>query len=170
VFFVCLVKNRRRKKEVGAEYNCNLGDRDRTFYVLEAGTSSKPATLILEGNYDITAQSWTNANTVKLDEIAEVWTELDRSQLGLPSAGQLAAASNISLEDFTKGSQISSWLYSYPGHEDWVAIGPVYGYWTSTLDAESSGQAYRVYADGTPGFANVDDDYIGVRPVILLGV
>jgi type IV pilus assembly protein PilA len=100
------VSGTKAEGEVGAKYTCDLGDGDRTFYVLEAGTSSKPATLIL-GEVYAHSQAWCDQSgdnpynnacaadklKVMLDDIIEnAWTKLDRNQIAIPSAAQIVAA------------------------------------------------------------------------------
>ncbi|MBE6138491.1 MAG: type II secretion system protein [Firmicutes bacterium] len=168
---------------IGSEYLCDLGDGDRTFYVLEAGTSSKPATLILEGNYDTTTQSWCasgmnnscNADglSAKLDDIAEnVWTKLDRSQIGIPSAEQIMVADGKEADAYLDTPNLDSeWLYSYPTYGGWSDPTPPYGYWTSRADANHTQKAWCVNNDGLVGVDLVDDgDLYGTRPVIMLSI
>jgi len=163
---------------VGAKYTCNLGDKDRTFYVLEAGTSSKPATLILEGNYDTTTQAWcaSGGNTscaadglnVKLTEIAGKWTKLDESQIGIPSVQQIFTADG---QEFNGLDVMLSneWLYSYPENNEMMCQGSPYGYWTSTPYA-GSGSAWIIDSCGSVTGFSVGWGVIGVRPVITLSV
>ncbi|MBE6138194.1 MAG: prepilin-type N-terminal cleavage/methylation domain-containing protein [Firmicutes bacterium] len=170
------------ENEVGAEYNCNLGDGDRTFYVLEAGTSSKPATLILEGNYDTTTQSWCDQNgdypnnsllcqadglAAKLDEIALAWTKLDRSQIGIPSAEQIMVADGQAEDAYIDYPMLNNeWLWSWD-NEAWG--NSVNGYWTSTPVEGDSYSIWLVYDDGSVNNDFVDTDF-GVRPVLMLSI
>jgi len=156
--------------EVGAEYNCNLGDRDRTFYVLEAGTSSKPATLILEGNYDTETLVWcvskfdnscqAEGPNAKLDAIAKnSWTKLDRSQIGIPSASQIVVADGKEADAYLEAPDLDNeWLYG----DD---------YWTSTPYTGDLDNVWYVDFNGSMNLGIiVDDSTCGVRPVILLDV
>ncbi|MBE6138733.1 MAG: type II secretion system protein [Firmicutes bacterium] len=159
------------ENEVGAEYNCNLGAGDRTFYVLEKGTTSKPATLILKGNYDEEDLSWCisgNDNScqadrldAKLDEIAKVWTELDRSQLSLPDVYQIANADG-------QQAQPGDDVYEYKLSNSWLYNLNSYGYWTSTCLAEE--EAYVILSDGFISSDSVEIADYGIRPVITLSI
>jgi len=161
---------------VGAKYTCNLGDKDRTFYVLEAGTSSKPATLILEGHYDTTTHKWCasgNDNTcaaeglpAKLDSIAEAWNKLDRTQVALPSAEQIMAADGQELGDAYDYSLSKEWLYS---DDNEVGGNTVYGYWTSTPSAAIDICAWAIDS-GHMRPINVQIGVRAIRPVITLSI
>jgi len=169
---------------VGAKYTCNLGAGARTFYVLEAGTSSKAATLILEGNFDTTTLAWcssgddTSCNAdgleAKLDDIVEnSWTKLDRSQIGIPSMEQIMVADGKSEDAYLDFPSLSKgWLYSYPEYAEWSeGMNPPDGYWTSTPDAVFSVFACNVLYNGVVNSDSVDDVSIyGVRPVITLSI
>ena len=166
---------------VGAKYTCDLGDGDRTFYVLEAGTSSKPATLILEGNYDTTTPSWCasgnnsscNANGLdaKLNEIALAWSKLYRNQIGIPSVAQLLAAAGRSTDEigdeYTNMISLGAlWLTSWPNNTAWG--NSIFGYWTSTpYNNYAFVITYAKYIEIVP----VDTvDAFGIRPVIMLSI
>ena len=171
--------------QVGAKYTCDLGDGDRTFYVLETGTSSKPATLILEGNYDMETLAWCASGSdnacaadgleAKLDDIVEnAWTKLDRSQIGIPSAEQIMAADEREEDAYLSGDLTLSkeWLYSYPEYAEWSeGMNPPYGYWTSTPHAVYSCCAWIVPYGGdvTDDCVEFDTDF-GARPVITLSI
>ncbi|MBE6138688.1 MAG: type II secretion system protein [Firmicutes bacterium] len=157
----------------GAEYRCNLGKETRSFYVLEAGTASKPATLMLIGNYDLNTLAWctsgndnscdANGLNTKLDEISEVWAKLDRSQIGIPSANQIAVAEGLDDNSYTMDTQLThEWLYDWGGSCE-------AGYWTSTPDGSDA--AWIVDCSGSMYMdsVNLDDSY-GVRPIITLGI
>ena len=168
--------------QIGAKYTCDLGAGARNFYVLEAGTSSKPATLILEGNYDMQTLAWCasgNDNAcaadnleAKLDEIVgNVWTKLDRSQIGIPSAQQIMVADGKAEDAYLGYSTLTNdWLYSYPENNSWGSSSPN-GYWTSTPDANSSEIVWTVNSNGG---ADVGEVYeaggYGIRPVITLSI
>jgi len=166
---------------VGAKYTCNLGAGARTFYVLEAGTSSKAATLILEGNFDTTTLAWcssgddTSCNAdgleAKLDDIVEnSWTKLDRSQIGIPSMEQIMVADGKSEDEYLDypGCLSKTWLYDWD-NEVWGDT--VYGYWTSTPNAFDSSSAWHVGSDGN-GYNDLVNTYssYGIRPVITLSI
>jgi len=183
VFFVCLVKNRRRKKEVGAEYNCNLGDRDRTFYVLEAGTTSNPATLILYGNYDTMTLAWCDQNgdnpknnschadglELKLDEIALAWNKLGRSQIGLPSMEQIMVADGRGENDYEGGQLQLSNKFLYRGYP--TTDTTTQGYWTSTGSPTNAYYALLLNRYGQTASNYVySDDLYGIRPIIELSI
>ena len=171
----------RNPNTVGAKYTCDLGDGARTFYVLETGTSSKPATLILEGNYDTTTPAWCASGfdnacaadglSAKLDSIAEAWDKLNRSQVGLPSAEQIMVADGQDEEAYLDYPSLTNgWLYSYTENASWGSSSPC-GYWTSTPYADFSYYAWVVYYNGSVNYYNVDDDVnFGVRPVITLSI
>ncbi|MBE6138111.1 MAG: type II secretion system protein [Firmicutes bacterium] len=157
---------------VGAKYSCNLGSGARNFYVLESGTSSKPATLILEENYDTTTQSWCASGddnscqadglTAKLDEIAGTWTKLDRSQIGLPSMEQIMIADGKAADAYLEYPEISNkWVYESLS---------VAGYWTSTPDPYLSDGAFLVSRAQVSAAGVGVDKYHGVRPVIILSI
>ena len=167
------------ENEVGAEYNCYLGAGVRTFYVLETGTSSKPATLILEENYDTTTQSWCDQNgdypnnsllcqadglAAKLDEIAEAWSKLDRSQIGIPSMEQIMIAD---------GKKADAYLDTPDLDSEWLLLNNpnASGYWTSTHHADKSTAAWSVRFYSEVGYDTVNrDNEFGVRPVITLDI
>jgi len=164
---------------VGAEYTCDLGNGEKTFYVLEAGTSSKPATLILEGNYDTTTQAWCASGSdnscaadglnAKLDEIAGKWTKLDRSQIGIPSASQIVVADGQAENAYLDYPVLSKkWLSNW---DNGVWGNTVFGYWTSTPASNGSINAHIVIFAGGIGSNVVDSGSdIGVRPTILLEI
>jgi len=156
---------------IGAKYTCNLGDGARTFYVLEAGTSSKAATLILEGNYDTTTQAWcasvidnscaADGLEAKLNDIVEKsWTKLDRSQIGIPSMGQIMVADGKTEDAYLDYPMLSNeWLYNGES------------YWTSTPSAGDSINAWGVGSYAYVISDCVDFDYLyGVRPVIMFSI
>ena len=175
---LCELQEGYTAKTVGAKYSCNLGDGERYFYVLEVKTDE--VALILEGNYDTETLPWCDQSgpnpednkcnadglTGKLDEISNDWTKLSRKQIGLPSALQIIVANNPAKNtiDYTDG--IQSWLYNW---DNSVWGNRVYGYWTSTPDAEYSLGAWLVHYYG---FVNNNDVNLasgyGVRPVINL--
>ena len=174
---------------IGAKYSCDFGDGKRNFYILELGSNKVQGStlkddevaLILEGNYDTTTQPWCasgrnnscNADglTSKLDEIAEAWKELEREQIGLPSAIQVATADGIVYTDYPDYPRISStnaWLYNWPDNANYGHGAPS-GYWTSTPHAGNSYSAWFVYYLGDVGNLEVDYDFdFGVRPVITI--
>jgi len=169
---------------IGAKYTCNLGDGDRVFYVLEAGTASKPATLILEGNYDTTKHPYCDPEgdnpedafqcladglAPKLDEIAEAWSELDRNQVGLPSMQQIMVADGQDEEAYEDYPCLSKkWLCYW----DVESSEPTDGYWTSTtyvgVTAGAMNVSYNCCVDHD-GFLYGGDKF-GVRPVIMLSI
>ena len=172
----------RNPNTVGAKYTCDLGAGARNFYILEAGTSSKPATLILEGNYDMETPAWCASGddnscaadglSAKLDDIAEnAWTKLDRSQIGIPSAQQIMVADGQDEDAYLNRPTLTNeWLYSYPGNNSWGSSAP-HGYWTSTPYADYSNNAWFVFFDGSVNDGSVGNDNIfGVRPVITLSI
>ena len=110
----------------------------------------------------------------KLDDIVEeAWTKLDRTQIGLPSAGEIMVADGKTEEAYLDYPTLTnSWLYDYPSLEGYTGGGgPVYGYWTSTPNADYSDQGWVVYCGGNVNYYNVDyDDSFGIRPVITLSI
>ena len=185
-------KSQSAEKRVGAKYTCNLGSDSRNFYILELGTNpvsnstlkQDEVALILEGNYDTTAQIWcdqngTNSNnnvcaadglTAKLDEISRVWTKLKRNQIVLPSAEQIMKADGKSENSYTELPTLSrSWLYDWPGNDTYNEGGSPFGYFTSTRDVDNS---YLVWIVSFAGRLNTDlvdtMEGRGVRPVIIL--
>ena len=160
------------KNEVGAEYNCNLGDGDRTFYVLEAGTSSKPVTLILEENYDVETLAWCDPDvehseeegcnadglTEKFNSIRGAWSKLDKKQIALPTYEQIYAVNDD--ESFKN----VGWLY-----DNLEESSAPYGYWLS----DSLNWDETWFVDYT-GIMNFDSTSIanryGVRPVVMLHI
>ncbi len=174
------------EKAIGAKYSCDFGAGARNFYILELGTNpvsnstleENEVALILEGNYDTTTQAWCASGinnscaadglTAKLDEIAGVWTKLDRSQIVLPSALQVATADGKVYTDYPTISSTNAWLYNWT-NSAWGSS--VHGYWTSTPSAYSSGSAWTVYFYGDVSTDRVDrGDIYGVRPVINLKI
>jgi len=163
---------------IGAKYVCNLGDRDRTFYVLEAGTNSKPVTLILEGNYDVTAQSYEEAVTNKLNEISLAWNRLEKENISLPRAELIAQAVGESLDNYVFLGDGTSWLCSFPDNPNWGAdmdgsINRLEGYWTSTVGYDST--YYAVWYHSGENYAMMNEypansSNVGVRPVITLSI
>jgi len=143
--------------EVGAEYTCDLGDGSRTFFVLEPGTASKPVTLISEDI--LQGGSWANAQQT-LDQTREIWTELDRSQIGLPSAEQILVADGKAADEFfTSPAEVyldNEWLYD-----------STYSYWTSTN--AGAGNMCVIFTDGEVNVGAVEgNESHQVRPVIIL--
>ena len=112
---MCTLADGSTANTIGAKYSCDFGVGAKNFYILEIGTNpvsnttleSDEVALILEGNYDTTTQYWCDPDgdnpmnshlcnadglTAKLDEIATVWTKLERDQIGLPSGEQISVA------------------------------------------------------------------------------
>ncbi|MBE6138376.1 MAG: type II secretion system protein [Firmicutes bacterium] len=145
---------------IGSEYICNVGDGDRTFYVLEPGTSSKPVTLILEGA--LQGGSWANAQQT-LDQTREIWTKLDRSQIGLPSIEQIMVADDRDADEYLTSDEVyldNEWLYDVPFID---------GYWTSTIGADN--YVWMIFSDGQVGADHVEGrGRYDVRPVIMLSI
>ena len=182
-----------KEKEIGAKYECNFGDGVRNFYILEKGTNpvtgstlkSDEVALILDGNYDTDTLPWCDQSgpnpsnnacnadglTEKLDEIASVWTKLERSQIVLPSAVQIVVADGLSEDAYEDYPTLTNtWLYEWTGNNDYNnGDGPSYGYWTSSAHSDVSLFAWLVSCYGV-----VYNDYVdrgvryGVRPVINL--
>jgi len=166
------------EKAVGAKYTCDLGDGERTFYILETGSNpvsnsilkENEVALILEGNFDTTTQAWCASGsdtscaadglTAKLDSIAGAWTKLDRSQIGIPSASQILVAD---------GQAEDAYLYMPMLGNRWLINGG--NYWTSTPYADGSNYALVVDCNGVVGdfHVGIGDGY-GVRPVITLSI
>ena len=169
----------RNPNTVGAKYTCDLGAGARNFYVLEAGTSSKPATLILEGNYDMDTLAWCisgNNNTceadglsTKLDDIVEsTWTKLDRSQIGIPSMEQIMVADGKAEDAYLEQSTLTNeWLYSYPEYD---SMAP-YGYWTSNTSGDTSAW-YVIYVIGSGARSSISgvNSQGSIRPIITLSI
>jgi len=166
---------------IGAKYSCDLGESEATqdlvLYVLEAGTSSKPATLILEENYDTTTLAWCDQSgdnpydnvcaadglAAKLDEIVEEWSKLDKEQIGLPSIEQIMIADGQDTDAYLEFPYLNNeWLYNGAS------------YWTSTPIIDDSDRAFSVFC-GSGGCTVYDgdvylNDSFGVRPAIMLNV
>ena len=173
--------------EVGAKYTCDLGDGERNFYVLEVGSNpitnsilkSNEVALILEGNYDMETLAWCASGednacaadglTTKLDEIAEAWNKLERSQIGIPSVEQIMVADGREEDAYLNYVKLTSnWLYK--DNETWR--NEVIGYWTSTpYSNDIADYAWYVVYNGNvyEGLVNIDFDF-GVRPVITLSI
>ena len=184
---VCILQEGSTANQVGAKYECDFGDGKRNFYILELGSNpvegsllkDDEVALILEGNYDTTTQAWCasgndnscNADglTSKLDDIAEVWKELEREQIVLPSALQIIVANIPSKNTVEYTTGIQPWLYNWDNSE-WGNT--VYGYWTSTPIAGLPYGAWSVDSSGSVYgslVGDVDDGY-GVRPVVNLKI
>ena len=122
------------------------------------------AALILEGNYDTDTLPWCASGsdnscnaaglTSKLDEIAEAWKKLERSQIVLPSALQIIVANDPTKNTIESTSIKQSWLYNW---DNSVWVNSVRGYWTSTPSAESSGGAWYVNYSGYVNYYFVGD-------------
>ena len=178
------------EKTIGAKYECDFGGGIRKFYILDIGINpvnqnlkKDEVALILEGNYDTTTQAWCASGsdnscnayglTSKLDDIAEAWKELERDQIGLPSAEQIMVADGKSKNEYTNYPLLTnSWLYNWPDNPDYsLGKNPPCAYWTSTPYADNSDSAWIVYFTG-----DVDDDGVdygfdyGVRPVVNLKI
>ncbi|MBE6138290.1 MAG: prepilin-type N-terminal cleavage/methylation domain-containing protein [Firmicutes bacterium] len=150
--------------EVGAEYTCDLGDgHNRIFYVLEAGTSSRPATLILENNFDTGgSHGWTGVEQTLYD-ISMAWPKLDRSQIGVPSVEQIMVADGKAADAYLNNESEdvhleNDWLYDFQERV---------GYWTSSLDGYDG--AWLIFSNGEVGTAPLTDKH-EVRPVIRLAL
>ena len=173
------------EKEVGAKYLCDLGDGDRIFYVLEAGSDSvsnstlesNQIALILEENYNEEVVRWCMSYSddgtcavsklnAELDDIVEnTWTKLDKSQIGIPSIQQVLAADGQDENSYSNYPKLKSlWLYDnlYELNE-----GPI-GYWTSTI---SNSGVYAYMVDNVGSVADLSigtDNLFGVRPIKIL--
>ena len=191
---VCVLQEGSTANTIGAKYSCDFGGGTRNFYILEVGSSttllnttlaSDEVALILEGNYDTTTQPWCDQNgsnpkdnkcaadglTPKLDEIAGVWTKLEKSQIVIPSAKQIMVADDGSENSYVTYPELTNeWLYNWPDNENYGKE-QLDGYWTSTINTEHSiytwivsylGKVYNGSVDG-----NVD---FGVRPVINIKI
>ena len=104
----------------------------------------------------ITAENYLKSSTT-------TWTKLTESQISLPSASQIAAASR---KTFTNNliSGLSKWLYGNLYLND---IKP-YGYWTSTPDASTYNRAWSVSCNGGLDLGVDKGGNNGVRPVITV--
>jgi len=170
---------------LGAKYSCDFGAGLRSFYVLEPGSETKPASLILDSNYDTTTQQYCNQEgdhplngllcqadglTAKLDEIAGAWSKLDRNQITLPSAEQIMVADGKTANTYLEPMGLSN---------DWLYNGA--SYWTSTPLEDSGVTAWTVCYVGSM----IDDVFVnsvfglldydvglkfGVRPVIKIDI
>ena len=190
---VCVLQEGSTANTIGAKYSCDFGGGTRIFYILEVGTKpvsnttleSDEVALILEGNYDTTTQPWCDQNgsnpkdnkcaadglTPKLDEIAGVWTKLEKSQIAIPSAKQIMVVDDGSENSYVTYPELTNeWLYNWPDNENYGKE-QLDGYWTSTINTEHSiytwivsylGKVYNGSVDG-----NVD---FGVRPVINIKI
>ncbi len=158
----------------GVTYTCNVGDGERTFYVLEE--SGDNVSLILgtnlgstvawssDGSNHIAEDESQQAVTAKayLEEQTSGWTKLNPSQINLPSAEQIATAVGQTFSQ-TIISGLPTWLISYTD----TNVAP--GYWTSTPCASISYYAWYVFYDGRLSSSYVgSDSSIGVRPVITI--
>ena len=180
------------EKTIGAKYECDFGDGARNFYILELGSNKVAGSLlkdgevalILEGNYDTETQYWCdqeganpydnvcNADglTPKLNEIREAWkSKLKAEQIVLPSALQIIVANNPAKNTIEYTSGIQSWLYSWD-NSAWGNT--VYGYWTSSPNADYSFFAWTVDSSGRVNYdGDVGNGYgYGVRPVVNLKI
>ena len=147
----------------GAVYKCNLGDKDRTFFVIgEEGSKVKlilnenlggPVAWSAKGNVDegpITAIEHLNSQT-------SGWTKLrdEEGEVNLPSYDDIKVVE----------------------YSDWLTVGLAsvfypWGYWTSSeVDPLMNNVAYAVIDDGSLQWQGVyvnDESVYGVRPVITI--
>jgi len=135
---------------------------------VEAGTNSKPVTLLLSGLYDGTPINWVDAHTTKLDEMARAWTKLDRSHIGLPSLEQLLVADGQSADDYILGDTMlgRQWL-TQCDHEEWTNT--IHAYWTSTSINDNTAVDIPVGGMLESSSITVVGD-VGIRPVITLSI
>jgi len=171
---------------IGAKYTCNLGDGNRTFYVLEVGSDpitnstleSNEIALILEDNYDATThyfcdQAGDNPNdgdlcqadglNAKLDEIAGVWTKLNRNQIGIPSADQIVVADGQNEGVYFSGDGTylnNEWLYNSESGSS---------FWTSTPAPFYDNGWYVMPEEGWMPWLALGGKHC-VRPIIVLEV
>ncbi len=157
----------------GVTYTCNVGDGERTFYVLEE--SGDNVSLILgtnlgstvawssDGSNHIAEDESQQAVTAKayLEEQTSGWTKLNPSQINLPSAEQIATAVGQTFSQTTI-SGLPTWLRSY------TDTNVAYGYWTSTPNSFESYGAWYVACGGSFTNNYVLNGNIGVRPVITI--
>jgi len=169
---------------IGDKYSCNFGDRYRNFYVLEVNNSTETVSLILEGNYDTSTQSWCASGddnscaadglTAKLEEIASAWSLLDRIQIGIPSMKQIMLADSRDEAEYLEHPQLKNeWLYIYPDCDTWGSS-TLDEYWTSTPANDEYGSSNAAWVVNASGYVLMDgvntDHFCGVRPVVNVSI
>lgn len=161
-------------KSVGDAYRCTVRDNiSYVFNILEIGEDT--VSLIMSTNYDNDTLSWCDSEgdnprnngcnadglTNKLHYIRDVWFNLDKDQINLPTYDQIYNVNNS--ENITS----STWLYGNLNSKNNIMLPP--GYWTSSADLTESDSAFSVgnfyQYFGSQYVTN--DDY-GIRPVITV--
>ena len=165
------------KYDAGVIYTCELGDGEQnTFFILE--TNGDDVSLIAgmnlgstvewseDGNNHRNEDESAQATALKtaLKERTSGWIKLSQSQITLPTASQIAAASGKTFDDSSGGiSGLATWQVSF------TKLPVAYGYWTSTPLASYDGQAWYVEYGNKLGSWYVENaNRYGVRPVITI--
>ncbi len=95
------------------------------------------------------------------------WSKLNNNQIKLPTAQQIATASNKTFNE-SEVSNILTWLYDYLSNTTHSVSG-VFGYWTSTPRSNGVTHAYHVTDLGQIGtLVTGDSAGTGIRPVITI--
>ena len=164
---------------VGAEYTCDLGDGDKTFYVLENNEESDNISLIYNQNigdnnyfelydYELGAANF-NLAIDYIEEQTSAWTDKRIIEKTIPTAQQIASAAG--LLSWNSGSETmtipesASWLYKN------ISSNSPYGYWTSTYYQDSTYGVWMVYNYNEALLMSGESDHhsvAGVRPVIVV--
>lgn len=186
--------------DYGDEYICDLGDTDDsknlTFFVLDK--TDTEVSLIMNQNLGSTIQwvskedyvaaggtetdygSYGNNNKgpltamKTLKERTLAWTKLDKDQITLPTANQIATASGKTFNGSSVDG-LSIWLYDYLNGTP-NSVSGLSGYWTSSLySSDSSKSMFVSYnflsSSGSIGYIYVNQSgNYGIRPVITLPI
>ena len=153
--------------QYGDEYICNLGDGvDRIFFVLENGDN---ISLIMNENLDYDKVEWKDVQTILKDKTKD-WSDLDETQINLPTANQIAKA--VGYPDFDS-SEYNGIDYSFNYMPAWLGSSQGDSYWTQSKYYFDSAMKWIVihdkeYEGGI--LMTVVEDYKahGVRPVITI--
>lgn len=155
---------------LGAAYKCNLGDGDRTFFVLREEESN--IKLILNENLgDIVAwdSSGTNGDgsvtaTTHLSSQTKGWTRLfgEKGTVEIPNAEDVLHA--IEHDDNPSYTDVSDWMRTNFDLSKMVAA-----YWINLRDADDSTKAWDIGYQGSTATIPVDTiEGVGVRLVITI--
>ena len=103
-----------------------------------------------------------------LNEYTSTWANITKSQITLPTAGQIATASGQAFDQTSSIKNLPVWLYDYL-NETTHPVSGLSGYWTITPRDYHSCYAWNVFYDGTLNYNPVNiTSFNGVRPVITL--